>query len=183
MLLFILIQKFFVVSYTLFLLGCDSPAKNHQPGGEQPETSNLSGLEFSVPEPIITNKETQENPFEFAAALNGKEHRTVQLTGMMEQLENSTFYLDDHIVFSTQNKNNFSDVRFSVSSECVESTQQKTFRKNIEMEYQENIPLAALIPEEIFPYGMQWWSEDNPRSPSCSFQFQAQNKEKDIHYF
>ena len=181
--MFILLQKFFAVSYVLFLLGCDSPTKNHQPAGEQPETSNPSVIEFSVPEPIITNKETQENPFELIATLNGKDNRTVKLTGMMEQLENATFYLDDQIVFSTRKNYNFSDVSFSISSECVESTQQKPFRKNIEMKYQENISLAVLIPEEIFPYGIEWWSEGNPRSPSCSFRFQAQNREGDIHYF
>ena len=181
--MFILLQKFFVVSYVLFLLGCDSPTKNHQPAGEQLETSNPAVVEFGVPEPIITNKETQENPFEFVSTLNGKDNRTVKLTGMMEQLDNSTFYLDDQIVFSTRKKYNFSDVSFSIFSECVESTQQKPFRKNIEMQYQENISLAALIPEETFPYGTRWWSEDNPRSPSCSFRFQAKNKAGDIHYF
>ena len=183
MLLFIFVRKFFIVSYILFLLGCDSPTKNHQLAEEQPSDSNPTVVEFSVPEPFITNESTQENPFELIAALNRKEDRTVQLTGMMEQLENSTFYLDDQIVFSNRKKHKPSNVRFEIFSECIESTRQKPFRRNIEIQYTESIHLVELLPEEIFPYGLQWWSEENLHPPSCSFRFQAKNKEGDIHYF
>ena len=118
------------------------------------------------------------------STLQDNQERSVKLNDLIKNLEHSTFYINDHIVFSKEeNEKENEDITLQIQTQCIESETQKKFTKNTTMDYTNEIMLITLIPEELFSYGNSWWLNEQAYNPTCSFHFEARNKAGDVHYF
>ncbi len=118
------------------------------------------------------------------STLQDAQERSVKLNDLKKNSENSSFYINDHIVFSKElNKKESKDISLHIHTQCIESETHKKFTKNTTMDYKNEIMLIELIPEQLFSYGNSWWLNEQTYNPTCSFHFEAQNKAGDTHYF
>ena len=119
------------------------------------------------------------------STLQNEQKRSVKLNDLIQNIENSSFYINDHIVFSSdkESKTENKSVKLHVQTQCIESKTHKTFTKNTIMDYTNEIMLISLIPEQLFSYGNFWWLNEENRNPTCSFHFEAKNNSGRIHYF
>ncbi|MDE0151871.1 MAG: hypothetical protein OXK80_05185 [Bdellovibrionales bacterium] len=118
------------------------------------------------------------------STLQDKQERSIKLNDLIKNLETSSFYINDNIVFSKdENGQANKNITLHVHTQCIESETQKKFTQNVSMEYKDAIMLIELIPEQLFSYGNSWWLNETTYNPTCSFQFEAKNKAGDIHIF
>ena len=118
------------------------------------------------------------------STLQNEEKRSVKLNDLIKNLENASFYINDYIVFSEEEKED-KNITLNIQTQCIESETHKKFTKNITMNYTNEIRLITLIPEQLFSYGHSWWlnEEEEQHNPTCNFHFEAKNKVGDTHYF
>ena len=147
-------------------LGCHNLSSTNENDGVVPQPNILRNFD---PKLIST--------------LQDKQERSVKLNDLIKDLENSSFYINDHIVFSEEQNKENKNITLHVQTQCIESETHKKFTKNTTMKYKNEIMLIELIPEELFSYGNSWWLNEENDHPTCSFHFEAQNKVGDIHYF
>ena len=165
-----ILKVIFYLSLAKALSGCGShlPSTDDEHQGVVPQPNILRSFD---PKLIST--------------LQNEQKRSVKLNDLIKNMENSSFYINDHIVFSSgkesekENKN----VKLHVQTQCIESETHKTFTKNTTMDYTNEIMLISLIPEQLFSYGNSWWLNEENRNPTCSFHFEAKNQSGRIHYF
>jgi len=118
------------------------------------------------------------------STLQKEQKRSVKLNDLVKNMENSTFYINDNIVFSTnENKEENKNITLHIQTQCIEPETQKKFTKNVSLKYKNEIMLIELIPEKLFSYGNSWWLSEKIHNPTCSFHFEAKNKAGDIHFF
>lgn len=160
-----------VILHLLFIstFGCNNNSLNSQP--------NTNGM-VSQPN-ILRNFDPR-----LISTLQDKQERSVKLNDLIKDLENSSFYINDNIIFSKdENGQENKEITLHVQTQCIESETQKKFSKNVSMEYKNEIMLIELIPEQLFSYGNSWWLNEETHNPTCSFHFEAKNKAGDTHYF
>ena len=163
-------KAYSLIVFTLLIAGCNKPRleSSHSP------TTTPSVIPLK--EPVVATAASQ-----FTSTLSGKNQRTALLNGLMENIQESTFYINDYIDFETNA--NLNDVQFHIITQCIESKNQNKFVKNITIPFKRKIYLIEMLPEEIFSYGKLWWVNNNTNSPSCSFHFKAVDRTGSIHYF
>lgn len=119
------------------------------------------------------------------STLKNEQKRSVKLNDLIKNMENSKFYINDHIVFSNkkESEKENENITLHIQTQCIESETHKTFTKNTTMDYTNEIMLISLIPEQLFSYGNSWWLNEKNHHPTCSFHFEAKNEAGGIHYF
>lgn len=165
-----ILKVIFYLSLAKALSGCGSnlPSTDHEQQGVVPQPNILRNFD---PRLIST--------------LQNEQKRSVKLNDLIKNMENSSFYINDHITFSNEKKSEKENknVKLHVQTQCIESETHKTFTKNTTMNYTNEIMLISLIPEQLFSYGNSWWLNEKNHNPTCSFHFEAKNKSGRIHYF
>ena len=136
----------------------------------------LESTSIPLKEPLITTA-----PEQFVSTLGGKHQRTTLLNGLMRNIKESTFYINDYIDFETTEDSK--NIQFHINTQCIESENQNKFTKDTTIPFKKKLYLIEMLPEEIFSYGNRWWLNNNVNSPSCSFHFKAINQTGSIHYF
>ena len=132
-----------------------------------------------VAEPTIDSSQVS-----LISTLQRNDGRSTKLNGIVQDLNNSSLYINDKIIFSTEKKNKSSDpqIQFSISTHCIHSSTTH-FTKETTIQYRNEISLIELLPEEIFIYGHPWWKDSHHLPPTCGIHFTATNQQKDVHWF
>ena len=159
---------FFLLFLILFSLSCGSV-------NEEQLESQGSGLPLLEPA-IVTG-----NP-QLISTLSGENQRSTALNGLMDNIQKSTFYINDYLEFEKK-EGKSQDIQFHITTQCIESENQNKFIKNIITPFKQKIYLIEMLPEKIFSYGKRWWLSPEIKNPTCNFYFKATNKVGDIHYF
>ena len=170
-------NTFLHILFTLFLT-CSC---NHPPEPSFVDSSELSSThELSTP-PLSEPSLVTEKP-QLISTLNGEYQRSIRLNGLVDDIENSTFYINDYIEFEKM-EGLSETTQFHITTQCMEPNNQNKFTRKVVIPFKERVHLIELLPEEIFSYGNHWWIESETQDPTCSFNFKATNTSGDIHYF
>ncbi len=162
-------NKFILVLLLSVLIGCS-----------EDNITNLSSVKppsLPLSEPFIATGEAQ-----LISTLTGEKQRATPLNGLVDNIEKSTFYINDYIEFEKISEKS-EDIQFHISTQCIESENQNRFTKTMVTPFKERIYLIEMLPEKIFSYGNHWWLSQKTKSPTCNFHFKATNKSGNIHYF
>ncbi len=167
-----------VLYLSLFsILGCGGSL--HSASTEKADSTGAADPSGVVSQPsILRNFDPR-----LISTLQNEKERSVKLNELLKNVETSTFYVNDHIVFSEEDEKENRDIVLHVQTQCIESKTQKKFTKKTKMDYKNEIMLIELIPERLFSYGSLWWLDEKIQNPTCSFHFEAKNKAGDVHYF
>ena len=174
----------------LMFLGCSPSEDTAKEENKKSETSKNEQKPFSVEEPVVSNVSKNKNAADgISSSLVGR-NRSIRLTGLGADTQNANFFIDDDIIFSknenekeSKNTQNFKDVHFDITVECVEHDSKITYQKKTQMKYKNQVSLMEILPVEIFTDGNRWWEEEDTRLPSCTVDFTAKNKQGDVHLF
>ena len=71
------------------------------------------------------------------STLQNKQKRSIKLNDLVKNMEDSNFYINDHIVFSGEKKKEKEkkNIKLHIQTQCIESETQKKFTKNTIMDY------------------------------------------------
>ena len=168
----------------LFLPGC---VLDNSPFDTSLEDSSSVSSVTEEPTGLVPEPTIDSSNISIISTLQTQDGRSMKLSGMVEDLDQSSFYINDQIIFSNETESDHdTNIQFTISTHCIVSSatsSAKNFTKKITMEYKDKIRLLELLPEEIFIYGDKWWEDQQTTLPTCGFQFVATNKNGDTHFF